>query len=444
MSRDYSPTELVHQSFYQFKDASLFGLIKLNDGPRLPQFNGFNIPHDRRHRTAGERIIFHPKNGGDITSHRRSLGSVPSDGVSSGAALNHAHPTAKRDVRIGRPGYTMKNENGDTVQVFNPDLGRMVDEVEQFHHWIPVNDKQWSQHGQWPQRPDWDDRSGAWVFPDGSIVSVWGYQPRPGEWPIKLPPFYAQRVNHGYTWGRFNNRGELVEGSGGSTANGTPWPSTTLRPELVKAGVPVTLGIFAPIYSKWKRPVDGEPRVQVDGLLEQPDDDWGLFCGDHLMWRENDEIIKWLRSIGPNCDYIAECMVTCGLVVDDQAGSQVPVEYGADGLVVTSALIPKAPVLRVQASREWVGTDLRDFQFTLSEARLAVEQGLEFRVEGDPHTPFEQPVKPDERVERIQVASTSFVDEVTGVLGETNAGRVLDGHYGTVAATVSLLENGGV
>lgn len=430
MSRDYRPDELLSQQVWRFDDVDFFG-VRVNRKPKLPAAVPLNIPRDRRRRTLGEPIAFHPKNGADILSPRRSLGTVPSNGVASGMAINRANETLSRTIRVGRVEYEMLDENGRKVP-------------EQRLRDIPAGPDDWVHHGGWPERPAWDDRSACWVFEDGRIVSVWGWDPRPGVWPVELSAELQAKLNHAKTWGRFNNRGELVEGSGGSTANGDPWVATTLTPDLVRAGVPVLLSFFAPIYRQFKRPDENGEREQVDGLLENPADDWGLACGDVVIWPEDDPVVVALRKFGPSCDFIADCMTQCGMVANDQAGSSKPVERDADGVVVTEKLEPKAPALRVQACADWASkelADIRNFQFKLSGAVLAVEQHVEFRLPDDPHTPFTPPEPaPDPRLGLLTDAHGAFEDVLWNLgLKSVDAARLANLNDRTLNEAIGLI-----
>lgn len=440
MSKDYSPDELIGQRFHQFKDAWLipdWKLVRLNHGPKLPKAEKLNIPRDSRHRTIGQPIEAHPFNGVELLSPKRDFGRVPSDGVSSGMAINRAHPTARRMIKVGREQYEQRDENGKRIMVRNPITGGEMAMPEQVLREIPVGESAWVHHGQWPEFPHWDDRSACWVADDGSIWAVWRWTPNPN-WVLVVHEDLRQWVNNAATWGRFNSRGELLEGSGGSTALGDPWVCTTITPDMI-GGPPVLLSGFLGLYAQKKR--DGSIG---DGLLEEPGDDFGLRCGDVHVWKENAQLIRTLTSLGPTNEWIAECLVTCGFVVNDQAGSKVPIQRDSSGKIPRHQLDPKAPAVRVQACSDWETPQLRDirnFQFSLEEAHLANEQHIEFRTAGDPHTPFTQTEEPeDPRIAQVHAASDQYTDVIYETLVQSDRiDPVLELHDSSVKKAIQTL-----
>lgn len=356
MSRDYSPSELVTQSIFQFKDFAVFGNI-VHYGPRLPYAVPLNIPRDRRDRTAGSPVNWHPSNGASIWSPRRNLGRIPSDGMASGMALNKAHPTESREILVGRLEYTMTDENGKKVP-------------ERVKRSIPVGEKTWVHAGDWPQRPAYDDRSAAFVSDEGELTHVWQWSPRPSEWPVSLSG------NHAASWGKFNSRGERVEGTGGATAFGDPWSCTTLTPDILRDRDKwCLLSSFVGLYFSHVRPPKTGERRLVDGLLTGEENDYGIYCGDVLILSRESKTYIQNAAIGGDCALLVEMLATKGLLINDQAGTQVPGDLTK----------PKAPAIRFQACRDFEKSNLNQFQFKLEDFVMANEQDIQFRLPGDPY-----------------------------------------------------------
>lgn len=388
MSRHYTPAELAGYRLHAYQDITwnLFGnSIVLVAGPKVPDAVPLNIPRDRRERTIGPDPTWHPAQGAHLKAHRRGLGKVNEEGLSPGVAINAAHPTAEWKIRVGRIDYSMKDNHGNTIydEFIGPD-GRpeKVPRPEEFYYNIPVEPSSFVWHGGYPERPAYDDRSAAFVSATGEIWHLWMYNVKPMEWVLN--------PNDAATYGRFNNKGELLEGNGGS-ALGTPWVCTTITKELMTPNQDewALTSCFISDYHQYD--INGNftdgwitPEMLIDGGLDEP-----VLLGSTLVLHPDSQSYADAKKLGGDAFLLAQQHATRGMLIDDRSGSI----DNRDGLGTN----PKPMALRIQADRRWDRTrsSLGQWQPKLGDYVLANEQGYEFRINSADHTPFtQQPAHP--------------------------------------------------